>query len=43
MDKDVWTGANDLDEDDTFKFVIDGSSFSFDNLPFGKGNITISR
>ncbi|XP_071141573.1 pulmonary surfactant-associated protein D-like isoform X2 [Mytilus edulis] len=31
----LWTGANDLNNDNTFEFVTDGGLFSFNAAPFG--------
>ncbi|VDI65662.1 Hypothetical predicted protein [Mytilus galloprovincialis] len=33
----VWTGANDIDQDGTFRFAIENGLFDFGNLPFGAG------
>ncbi|XP_063414958.1 tetranectin-like protein isoform X3 [Mytilus trossulus] len=34
--EDVWTGANDIDNDGNFTFAIENGSLSFNDLPFGE-------
>ncbi|XP_063414957.1 uncharacterized protein LOC134696920 isoform X2 [Mytilus trossulus] len=37
--EDVWTGANDIDNDGNFTFAIENGSLSFNDLPFGEGKL----
>ncbi|VDI74967.1 Hypothetical predicted protein [Mytilus galloprovincialis] len=36
---DVWTGANDIDNDGNFTFAIENGSLSFNDLPFGEDSL----
>ncbi|XP_071141580.1 collectin-12-like isoform X1 [Mytilus edulis] len=39
----VWTGANDLDKNNTFEFVTDGGLFSFTAVPFGRATASAAQ